>query len=95
MGQVPILDPEEHMDRANAALEAARKASARIREQFPSGMPSNITEQSAYLGAHAEYLDLMQIVNTHANMATAKALLQMNICDHGTRGYCLACARLM
>jgi hypothetical protein len=80
IGEAPALTTQEHLQRADRALEVARQTKKRIDSDYPNGMPSNIGEQSTYLGRHAEYLDLMQIVNVHCNMVTAKTLFAMESC---------------
>lgn len=60
------LTPQQHLEKADAALAAAKVAYAAYVE---SGR-QKLDVQSVRL---AEYLDLIQMVNVHANMANAKA----------------------
>lgn len=65
--EVEHLTAEQHIERADKALAAAKEAHTRYIKSDRTDVRRNVEL--------ADYLDLMQMVNTHANMASAKSLV--------------------
>lgn len=66
----PSLTPAEHIAKADAAYAAAQEAHARYRARDLGELDRTTTL--------ADYLDLVNMVNLHANMATAKTLYNLS-----------------
>jgi hypothetical protein len=74
---VEHLTPEEHIEKADKALFAAQELRREMdnREVEEGRARGKISEW--YLSREHDFLTLMQIVNVHANMATAKSLITL------------------
>lgn len=54
-------------------------------------MPEQHRETAAKMIEARELSNRVELATYHATMAVAEALLQMDICGHGTRGFCKDC----
>ena len=74
---VEHLTPEQHIEKADAALEAAQKLRREMDDKEVEQGRARGKSSEWYLSREHDFLTLVQIVNVHANMATAKSLVLM------------------
>lgn len=72
---VEHLTPEEHLEKADAAWSAAKKLRGEMDDREVAEGRARGKTSEWYLTREHDFLTLCQIVNLHANMATAKSLV--------------------
>lgn len=71
--ELETLTPQQHLAKADAAWAAARKLRSEMDEREVADGRSRAKASDWYLTREHDFLTLCQIVNLHANMATAKS----------------------
>lgn len=69
------MTPEEHLEKADRALAAAIQVKADMDAREAERGRTLAKTSDWYLSREHDYLTLMNIVNMHANLATAKTNL--------------------